>query len=256
MQVIPVIDLKQGRVVRGIGGVRDQYQAIRSQLCRTALPFDVARGFIRAFGLQEIYVADLDAIGGKPVDERSLGELVRAGSRLLLDAGVDSVEKAQQAKAWSHAGARLHRVIVALESLPHSSLLPGLLETLGADKGIFSLDLKGGQPLVRETWDLTSPLEIAERAVTAGFRQIIVLDLSDVGMGAGNQSLSVCQEIHSRWPYVRLISGGGVRGQTDLEALANAGCNGALVASALHDGRLDSGVLGTVKQNAARVEQS
>ena len=240
VQVIPVIDLKQGRVVRGIAGARERYQPVCSQLCRTAQPFDVARGFIRAFALQEMYVADLDAIGGATVDEHSLGEMIRAGSRLLLDAGIDSVDKAQQAKDWNHAGARLHRVIVALESLGNSSQLEEVLGTLGRDTAVFSLDLKGGRPLVRESWDLANPLEIAERAVGVGFREIIVLDLADVGMAAGNQSLSVCQEIRRRWPDIKLITGGGVRGHSDLEALINAGCDGALVASALHDGRLRS----------------
>jgi uncharacterized protein related to proFAR isomerase len=37
---------------------------------------------------------------------------------------------------------------------------------------------------------------------------------------------------------VDLIAGGGVRGLDDLKALADAGCDAALVASALHDGRL------------------
>ena len=120
------------------------------------------------------------------------------------------------------------------------SQLGELLDTLGSDTAIFSLDLKDGRPLMRETWDLENPLEIAERAVGVGFREIIVLDLADVGMAAGNQSLSVCQEIRRKWPDVKLITGGGVRGHSDLEALVDAGCDGALVASALHDGRLRS----------------
>ncbi|MEE3371939.1 MAG: HisA/HisF-related TIM barrel protein [Planctomycetota bacterium] len=248
VQVIPVIDLKQGRVVRGVAGARAHYQPVCSQLSRAALPFDVARGFIQEFALREMYVADLDAIGGAPVDERALGEMIRAGSQLLLDAGIDSVDKARQVKAWNQAGASLHRVIVALESLRDSSQMGELLDTLGVDKAIFSLDLKGGRPLVRESWDLASPLEIAERAVGVGFRQIIVLDLADVGMAAGNQSISVCQEIRRRWPDVQLISGGGVRGYSDLAALVKAGCDGALVASALHDGRLRSGDLRMLTQ--------
>jgi phosphoribosylformimino-5-aminoimidazole carboxamide ribotide isomerase len=35
-----------------------------------------------------------------------------------------------------------------------------------------------------------------------------------------------------------LLAGGGVRGYEDLARLADAGCDGALVATALHDGRL------------------
>jgi phosphoribosylformimino-5-aminoimidazole carboxamide ribotide isomerase len=37
---------------------------------------------------------------------------------------------------------------------------------------------------------------------------------------------------------MELTSGGGVRGRDDLAALADAGCDAALVASALHDGQL------------------
>ena len=238
VKIIPVIDLKQGCVVRGVGGMRDQYQPIRSCLCRTAAPFDVARGFIQAFGLRDQYIADLDAIAGKPIDDRSLSEVVRAGGRLLLDAGIDTLERAHQVADWQHAGSPLFRVIVGLESLPHSSLLEDMVCTLGSERAIFSLDLKRGQPLVQATWDLASPLEIVERAVTVGFRQLIVLDLADIGMDAGNQSLVICEEVRRRWPELSLISGGGVRDHSDLRRLAGSGCDAALVASALHDGRL------------------
>jgi phosphoribosylformimino-5-aminoimidazole carboxamide ribotide isomerase len=39
-------------------------------------------------------------------------------------------------------------------------------------------------------------------------------------------------------PHVALFAGGGVRGPDDLARLADAGCDGALVATALHDGLL------------------
>ena len=42
-------------------------------------------------------------------------------------------------------------------------------------------------------------------------------------------------------PDVALLAGGGVRGPEDLQRLADAGCDGALVATALHDGRLGGG---------------
>ena len=41
-------------------------------------------------------------------------------------------------------------------------------------------------------------------------------------------------------PAVTLLAGGGVRGIEDLARLADAGCDGALVATAVHDGRLSS----------------
>jgi phosphoribosylformimino-5-aminoimidazole carboxamide ribotide isomerase len=39
-------------------------------------------------------------------------------------------------------------------------------------------------------------------------------------------------------PGVLLLAGGGVRGPEDVTRLAEAGCDGVLVATALQDGRL------------------
>ena len=64
MRVIPVLDIKDGLVVRGIGGRRDEYRPIASKLTASCQPVDVARAFRDLLGLEEIYLADLDAIAG------------------------------------------------------------------------------------------------------------------------------------------------------------------------------------------------
>jgi phosphoribosylformimino-5-aminoimidazole carboxamide ribotide isomerase len=65
-----------------------------------------------------------------------------------------------------------------------------------------------------------------------------VLDLARVGMGEGVGTEPVCRSLRCIDPKLQIISGGGVRGLGDLESLAQAGCDAALVASALHDGRV------------------
>jgi len=62
--------------------------------------------------------------------------------------------------------------------------------------------------------------------------------LADVGVNEGPRTLSFCRQIRREFSAIELIAGGGVRGIDDLVALADAGCDAALVASALHDGRL------------------
>jgi len=47
----------------------------------------------------------------------------------------------------------------------------------------------------------------------------------------------VISRIRDRTGGVELVAGGGVGGQADLRALAEAGCNGALVSTALLEGR-------------------
>ena len=47
MKILPVIDLMQGCVVRGIGGRREEYRPIESRLARDSRPVSVGRDGVR-----------------------------------------------------------------------------------------------------------------------------------------------------------------------------------------------------------------
>src|SRR4051794_31268868 len=94
MQILPVLDLLGGQVVRGVAGRRQDYRPMRSPLIDSSEPLAVSRRFRAVFGLDELYVADLDAIAGQAPSLELLRNLVQDGFRLWLDAGVDRVEKA------------------------------------------------------------------------------------------------------------------------------------------------------------------
>jgi phosphoribosylformimino-5-aminoimidazole carboxamide ribotide isomerase len=64
MRVVPVLDLKGGHVVHGVGGRREEYRPVVSRLTDSSAPADVATAFRDRFGLSELYVADLDDIAG------------------------------------------------------------------------------------------------------------------------------------------------------------------------------------------------
>jgi phosphoribosylformimino-5-aminoimidazole carboxamide ribotide isomerase len=66
MPILPVLDVLDGAVVRGIGGRRAEYRRIASRWTASAEPVDVARALASPFGFTEFYVADLDAIAGRP----------------------------------------------------------------------------------------------------------------------------------------------------------------------------------------------
>jgi phosphoribosylformimino-5-aminoimidazole carboxamide ribotide isomerase len=53
-------------------------------------------------------------------------------------------------------------------------------------------------------------------------------------------------------PVVRLAAGGGVRDPGDLERLAAAGADAVLVATALHDGRVDAAAVTAASTAAYR----
>lgn len=239
MRIVPVIDLRNGQVVRGVGGRRDEYQPVRSVLCPTASPGDVARAFVERLGLPELYVADLDALAGQPVDATALQAIARAGTSILLDAGVRDPQQARALSCHVAAAGAWPGLIVALETLPDEVSLARVAAVLGSQRAVFSLDLRDGQPWTTAmAWRGLDALQIAERAYAAGFRRFVLLDVAYVGTNVGPAIAPLCRQFRSRWPDCELISGGGVRDAGDLAAFAEAGCSAVLVASALHTGRL------------------
>jgi phosphoribosylformimino-5-aminoimidazole carboxamide ribotide isomerase len=88
LRVIPVIDILNGVAVHAVRGRRSEYQPLKSILCTSADPLDVASAF-KAAGFSELYVADLDAImGGKPNFSVLKQIADTTGLRLMVDAGV------------------------------------------------------------------------------------------------------------------------------------------------------------------------
>ena len=64
MELIPVIDLKGGEVVRAERGARHLYAPIKTPLSPTSHPADVVTGFLALHDFRTVYVADIDAIEG------------------------------------------------------------------------------------------------------------------------------------------------------------------------------------------------
>jgi phosphoribosylformimino-5-aminoimidazole carboxamide ribotide isomerase len=233
MDVIPVLDLKGGIVVRGIGGRRAEYQPLVSTIAQTPEPREVAMGLVRQFGFQRAYVADLDAIAGSQPNCEAYRAIEAAGLALWIDAGAGDINRARA------IAARCASVVIGLESLDSPAALVEILDAIGEHRAVFSLDLMRGRPLTRiDAWKELSPLAIAGLAVAAGVRHMIVLDLASVGTSGGPSILPLGDDLRQLHPDLKLIGGGGVRHADDLAALASAGYSAALVASAIYDGRI------------------
>jgi phosphoribosylformimino-5-aminoimidazole carboxamide ribotide isomerase len=232
MRVVPVLDVLGGVVVRGVGGRRQEYRPVVSRLTPSSAPLDVARALAAHFGLRELYVADLDAIAGAAPARDVYAALKAGGFRLWVDAGVRVAED-----ALALAAAGVDTVVAGLETLAGPGALAEAAARLG-ERLVFSLDLRAGVPLAGGgVWD-SDPWRIAQEAIERGVRRVLVLDLARVGVGAGVGTEALCARLAAAHPEVEVSAGGGVRGRGDLLALKGAGVRAALVASALHDGRL------------------
>jgi len=231
VRIIGVVDLKDGQAVHARGGRRDEYVAVDQALGLTIAgsATALARLYRDRFDLAEVYVADLNAIAGSPLHSVALSAMARIGVSLLVDAGVASVDAARQVAPHAHT------IVVGLETLPSMQILASICDGV-SNPIVFSLDLRGRSPITRDP-STASPDEIASQAVDAGADALLVLDVARVGTRTGPDD-EMLRRIRRAAPAVPLLAGGGVRGLNDLQDLADIGCDGALVATALQDGRL------------------
>jgi phosphoribosylformimino-5-aminoimidazole carboxamide ribotide isomerase len=233
VRVIGVLDLMSGEVVRGMAGRRQDYRPVRSLLTASSRPLDVAHAFRDCFGLTELYLADLDALGGAAPAWQTYAALQGAGFRLWVDAGVRDAVGAQ---ALARAG--VETIVVGLETVTGPAALAEAAGDL-AERVVFSLDLRDGVPLGDvSSWAGGEAGVIARQAIRLGVRRVLVLDLARVGTAGGPGAEDLCRQLAVECPQVEVSAGGGVRGRADLERLRENGVKAALVASALHDGRL------------------
>lgn len=236
MRIYPVLDIQKGIVVHAVRGERDRYRPLQSAIAGSADPLAVARALRDRFGMDVLYVADLDALGGAPPAEGVLRTLLLDGFRLMVDSGVRSVE---EAIALGQLG--VDDIVVALETLPDPDHLSRIIAEVGAGRIIFSLDLQCGVPITRSgAWGGRPADAIALEAFERGVRRMIVLDLTSVGTGEGPARQDLLRSLRRNRPEVELITGGGVRSRDDLELLRTLGMNGVLVATALHRGALSA----------------
>jgi phosphoribosylformimino-5-aminoimidazole carboxamide ribotide isomerase len=243
MQIIPVLDLAGGIAVHAQAGDRSRYTPLKSALAPELVgdPVALLRAFHGTLGVHECYVADLDAIQGGALQRSLIRQLAAfhtgfAGA-LMIDAGTS-----QAGGALEVISCGASEVVVGLETLEAFTDLSAILEVVDPSRVVFSLDLKLGNPIIHPAMQEASgvapnAMSLARQAVEAGIATLLVLDLGRVGTGCG-VDLELLAALRRTFPDIRLLAGGGVLARRDLERMRDAGCDGALIASAIHSGKV------------------
>jgi phosphoribosylformimino-5-aminoimidazole carboxamide ribotide isomerase len=215
MQIIPVLDIKDGAVVRAVAGARATYRPLVTPLAKSAAPIDVVAGFMRLHPFETIYVADLDAIERRGRNDAVLPGILAAfpSLRLWVDAGGQAILRERVAPV---IGSESLASLEALKSAPPEAVL--------------SLDFRGEE-------FLGPPDVLADPA--AWPPRVIVMTLARVGVRAG-PDVGALQAVRARAEGRRIFAAGGVRDRADIATLIDLGVSGALVATALHAGALSA----------------
>jgi phosphoribosylformimino-5-aminoimidazole carboxamide ribotide isomerase len=221
MDLIPVIDVKDGVAVRAFRGRRAEYRPLETPLAQGSDPVAVARGLLALFPFSTLYVADLNGIEGRGASADLAERLIEArpGVAIWVDNG--------------SLGTQRHGVtVVGSESVKSADALAAL-RGLPADGFVLSLDFKGSE--------FAGPAALLNET-TLWPERVIVMTLARVGSGEG-PDLDRIAAIAARAGARRVYAAGGIRHRADVEAARAAGAAGALIATALHAGTITAGDL-------------
>jgi phosphoribosylformimino-5-aminoimidazole carboxamide ribotide isomerase len=222
MQLVPVIDIKGGLVVRAFKGQRDAYRPILTPHSESSKPAGVIEGLLRLYPFCTIYIADLDAIVGVGENREEILALAQSFPKLRfwVDAGARNEAEVENWLTSPQIDA-----VIGSENLCSIEILPRFAKNM---RILLSLDFRGQEFL--------GPADLLE-ASHAWPKRVITMTLARVGAGEG-PDLQALSSVKARAGEREIFAAGGVRGPTDLKALSAAGISGALIATALHDGAI------------------
>ena len=232
MELIPAIDLRDGRCVRLLKG--DFAQETRYAVDPVALA-----EHYRSLGARWLHVVDLDAARtGQPRNRPTVEAMVEAvAGRARVQVG-GGVRDRAAAEALFAVG--VERVVLGTAAVEN----PGLVAELAAVHRVaVGIDARGGEAAIRGWTEAggVSTSELLARFTDAGVDAAVVTDIGRDGTLSGPDLAGLAAVLATT--TIPVIASGGVSGAADLQALARLESGGrrlagAIVGKAIHDGRL------------------
>lgn len=213
--MIPVIDLKDGQVVKAVAGNRAQYQPIHtlSKLVSRSDIDAVIDAYLGLYAFKHFYIADLNAISHMGDHEAMIK---------------DTLQHYGNHEFWIDTGCSQHNakpMTANRKTVLGSESQPNPLKKMNPEQ-ILSLDYRQNNFLGHPTW-LTNRDFWPDR--------LIMMNLDYVGINQGPDCKKLA-ELAINNPDKQIFAAGGVRHNHDLERLRQIGIQGVLLASALHNG--------------------
>ncbi len=227
-RIVFVLDIYNRTVVHAQGGNRQNYQPIHksSVLCNTSKPIEV----IDAINPKEVYIADLNILQGIGEHDTNFNDIraVLQKVKTMLDPGISSLSDIGDTLSLASS------VILGTETASMDTISRAASEFPGRVN--VSIDIKNGRILTRDPDMPDDPIEVIGMLNNMDIRDIIILDMDRVGTSSGvdAQFLSTIAASSNH----DVLLGGGVKDMSDIESLKDIGLKGALVATALHNGKI------------------
>lgn len=223
MDLIPAVDVLDGRVVRLRQGRRDAVTVYgEDPAARLREWWDQ--------GASLVHVVDLTGAFGGTWDPDLWHMLGQTGLPFQAGGGIRSVEAAQATIA---AGAR--RVVVGSTAVWDPELLISILDTVGPEGVVAAVDVRDERALGSGWVDEGRPLaEVFDNLSDAGVVRALVTGISTDGALSG-PAIELFRRCAELAPEIALIASGGVGSLEDLRLLRTLPLDGVIVGRALYE---------------------
>jgi phosphoribosylformimino-5-aminoimidazole carboxamide ribotide isomerase len=226
MQVIPAIDVLDGKVVRLRQGRFEDVTVYADDAVSLACRYAEE-------GARMIHVVDLGAArdGGDHARSQLCAGLASAGVPFQLGGGIRSAEVASLIVEFGAS-----RVVVGSAAVSDPEGLERIVGAVGADRVVAAVDVRDGRARGAGWEDDGAPMaEVLDRVVSVGVPWALVTGIARDGTLDG-PDLDLLSVVREGWPGLQLIASGGVGSLDDLRALASSGHDAVVVGRALLDG--------------------
>lgn len=230
MQIIPAIDIIDGKCVRLTQGDYEQKKIYNEN------PLEVAKQFENA-GLRRLHLVDLDGAKEKKVKNWKVLETIASKTSLIIDFG-GGVASENDVRIIFDSGAAL--ATVGSIAVKNEAEFVNWLLIFGADKFLLGADVKDRMIAIHGWLETTdkSIFDFINNYISKGVQQIFCTDISKDGKLEG-PSVDLYGEIITKFPSLYFIASGGVASVADLEMLRDIGCKAAIVGKAIYENRVN-----------------
>lgn len=229
MQIIPAIDIIDGKCVRLTQGDYNQKTIYNEDPLEVALQFQDA-------GLQRLHLVDLDGAKAGAVKNWKVLEQLTTKTSLVIDFG-GGIKKEDDLTIVFNSGAAF--ATIGSLAVKEEAVFVEWIKKYSADKFLLGADVKEEKIAVAgwlETTDIWI-YDFIEKYMSHGIQQLFCTDVSKDGKLEG-PSVVLYQQILEKFPSLHFIASGGVSNMNDLEVLREAGCSGTIVGKAIYENRI------------------
>jgi phosphoribosylformimino-5-aminoimidazole carboxamide ribotide isomerase len=229
MEIIPAIDLIDGKCVRLTCGAFDQKKVYNEN------PLEVAKQFEDG-GIRRLHLVDLDGAKTGHIINNKVLAAICTKTKLIVDFGGGLNTNNDLSIAFDSGAQMITGGSIAVKN---RELFIQWLSEYGVQRIILGADVRNNKIAVKG-WQEESELtinQLLESYVPFGIKKVICTDISKDGAMQG-PSFDLYQQLQTDFPGLDFIASGGVTTMDDVLKLKEMGMHGAIIGKAIYEGTI------------------